>query len=820
MLALQLAFYLLFAAALLSYIRQPGPLALDVLLMFGALAGLFAFQFVRVVLPEASDVIGFVSLALLVAQPGLALRLTRHFSDLPRWTGPAMLAGYLVAMAALLLAGAEQPLALWLAVAYFLVGDGLAAALLIRQAPRRGASARWRLLLAAAGMALLALTILALVVGGPLGSIVVRVVAWAAALAFVIAFLPPPWLRRIWRQATAYDFLTDLARLQPGSGTARVWRELAEAARGLTNAIGVQVRLTGQADPVAAAGSPDEGITSTEVAFGNGERRGAISLSGRGPVFFAEDDLALLAALGALAALAVEHEAALAERTALAERVAATNVELARASAAKSDFLAAMSHELRTPLNAIIGFSELLHTPQVPLTEVNIHEYAGHIHGAGLHLLELVNDILDLSRVEAGRLDLRHEPTDVGLLLAETLATVRPLAESRQLTIETDAPTSLIAEVDPSRLRQVVYNLLSNAIKFTPANGKVMVSLAAEDNVLALAVADTGPGIPAEDQERIFAAFEQLQPGAAEGTGLGLALTRRLVEAHGGQIELVSTPGVGSRFGVRLPLRREVQAQVSPVAADDGHGPLVLVVEDDAAAAELLRLQLRQAGYRAAIAPDGESGLAAAIELAPAAILLDILLPGLDGWEVLKQLRAEPATATIPVMVISIVEDAALGLALGAVDYFVKPVSRDTLLAALGRLTLTTKVRERTVNVLAIDDDPHTLALYRHALTPDGFHVIEAGTGEEGLAQARTAAVDAIVLDILLPDLDGFEIATRLKADPSTADIPIIVVTGRLLSEEDKERLNGRVQAVLAKGEDAVNGLRDWLDQIDTRMAA
>jgi CheY-like chemotaxis protein len=243
-------------------------------------------------------------------------------------------------------------------------------------------------------------------------------------------------------------------------------------------------------------------------------------------------------------------------------------------------------------------------------------------------------------------------------------------------------------------------------------------------------------------------------------------------------------------------------------------------VEDDAAAAELLQLQLRQAGYCTALAADGESGLQAAQQLAPAAILLDILLPGLDGWEVLRRLRATPLTSGIPVMVITIVDNAALGLALGAVDYFVKPVSRETLLGALARFTLTSEVRERMVTVLTIDDDPDALKVYRESLTPEGFHVIEAASGEEGLAQARSRSVDAIVLDILLPDLDGFEVAAQLKADPDTSGIPILVVTGHALSDEEKARLNEHALAVLAKGDEALSGLRSWLEQIPARHAA
>ena len=808
---LQAAFYLLFGITLANFVRRPGPLTLDVFLFFGALAGLFAFSFLRVLFPAIEAILSLLGVALLLAQPGLALRLTRHVTALPRWVGPLMLAGYVGILAALLAFGARQPWLVWLLAAYFVIGDGLAALILAREALRRSGFARWRLALASAAMLLIVTTILVAFIGQ---STLAQALALIAAGAFVPVFAPPRWLRRFAQQAVAYQFVSDLSRVEAGAGTARLWQHLASAAVSLTGAVGAEVSPSGDdaAEPLATAGMSDGRAPHvTQVTLERSGQAAELRLRSARPTLFAEDDLALLALLGAQTLAATEREALLSERTAIGERIAATNVELARASAAKSDFLAAMSHELRTPLNAIMGFSELLLSPPAPLSDGAVTEYAGHIHGAGQHLLELINDILDLSRVEAGRLDLRRETTDVARLMTETLNTVRPLAEVKGLALQAELPPELHADVDPARLRQIAYNLLSNAIKFTPAGGSVTVELASEDGVLALHVTDTGTGIPPEDQARIFAAFEQLKPGTAEGTGLGLALTQRLVQAHDGQIEVVSTPGAGSRFSVRLPHPKTLLPGAIPVTADAGDGPLVLIIEDDAAAAELVSLHLRQAGYRAAVVGDGESGLLAAEQLAPAAILLDILLPGLDGWEVLRQLRAGSTTSQIPVMVITIVDNAALGLALGAADYLVKPVSRETLLGALARLAPTPKVGERAVNVLAIDDDPVALRLYRESLTPEGFRVIESATGEDGMARARQGRIDAIVLDLLLPDLDGFEIAARLKADPATRDIPILVMTAHTLTAADKDRLKEHALAVLTKGDEALAGLRSWL---------
>jgi len=810
---LQAAFYLLFALALIGFIRQPSWLTFDILAMFGAIAGLYAFQILGNLFPALDGALALASILLLLAQPALALRLTRHITRVPRWVGWAMSLAYVAIVAVALALGEQYSWLVVLPLAYFVIGDGGAAVLLGRAAWQRTGLARWRLALASAAMVLTALAVLSSVSGGSIGQTLARLIGLLAAIAFLLSFAPPHWTRRIVQQSIAYGFLRDLGNAQPGSGTALLWQELADAAIGLTGALGAIVRVEGNHEPVATAGSANGLAPHVKVIpFGKRPSHGELQLRTAGPTLFADDDLALLALLGAQTLSAVEREAILVERTAIGERIAAANVELARASAAKSDFLAAMSHELRTPLNAIIGFSELMITPgAAPLTREATVEYAAHIHGAGQHLLELINDILDLSRVEAGRLDLRHEATDVVRLLEGTLATIRPLADVKGLDLDLECPAELTAEVDAARLRQILFNLVSNAIKFTPANGSVHIAATSDGEAFTISVTDTGPGIGEVDHQRIFTAFEQLAPGEVEGTGLGLALVEQLVEAHGGRVGLISSLGAGSTFTVRIPLRRPVLGDVTAVAPDAGFAPLVLVIEDDAAAAELVRVQLHQAGYRTAVATDGESGLVAARDLAPAAILLDILLPGIDGWDVLRQLRADPETSSIPVMVVSVVDDEALGMALGAHDYFVKPVARETLLAAFSRLTLTTKLRQQTVTILAIDDDPVALALYRDSLGAEGFRVTTAPNGREGVAIARAESVDAIILDILLPDIDGFEVAARLKGDPATRGIPILVVTGYALDDRAKARLNGHTLAVLSKGEDAIAGLKEWL---------
>jgi DNA-binding response OmpR family regulator len=492
--------------------------------------------------------------------------------------------------------------------------------------------------------------------------------------------------------------------------------------------------------------------------------------------------------------------------------------ELQAASAAKSDFLAAMSHELRTPLNAIIGFSELLtEDGDLAPDPASVTTYAEHIHGSGLHLLELVNDVLDLARVEAGRLDLKPVPFDLDALVRQTLASVQPLADNKGQTVKLEL-TPVVIDADPSRIRQIVINLVSNAIKFTQTGGEIRVCVSLDDQGdVQLAVADTGRGIATSDFERIFEAFQQGDGQTSamhhEGTGLGLALTRQLVEAHGGSIGVRSELGLGSEFTVHLPVHRPLDPEGGLPPAVPAGQPTVLVIEDDPAAAELLRVHLDGAGYAVLVATTGRQGVAWAAHARPDAVLLDILLPDIDGWEVLQRLKADPLTRAIPVMVVSVVDDRQLGMALGAIDYFVKPISREPLLEALGRLTFTTKVRTRTVKVLVIDADGESAGRYRQLLEPDGFQVIHAGNGAAGRQRAVDDHPDLILLDSSLPDVDGFELAATLRHDAATSSIPVWMTTPGGLQSDAKIRLNGNVQGVLARGDDALTAMHAWLSR-------
>ena len=506
-------------------------------------------------------------------------------------------------------------------------------------------------------------------------------------------------------------------------------------------------------------------------------------------------------------------EAKVAERTATLK---ATNLELAQASQVKSEFLARMSHDLRTPLNAVMGFTDLLLTQQVgPLTDKQ-QRYLGHVANAGRHLLELINDILDLTRVEAGRLEIHPEPCDVPLILDEILAMFRTQAQVKRMTLAVEIGTPLgELMADRIRLQQIVHNLLSNALKFTAEGGLVTVTACQTGMELELTVRDTGIGIPPEDHQRIFEAYEQA--GAAEGrqkgTGLGLAITKRLVELHGGSIRVESAPGQGSAFIVRLPGASPTDARPGET---DVSRPLVLVIEDDLRAAELIREHLTGGGYRVVLVASGHAGLGAAQRLLPHAIMLDLGLPDMDGWQVLHRLKVDPATQAIPVLIVSARERGQFGLSLGAVDWLVKPVDAQRLLGALQRCR-ELGAPKRALRILVVDDEPVVLEALEALLRQEGHQILTASDGEAALRQAEAERPDIILLDLHLPGLSGFEVVNRLRQVPELAAVPVIAFSGKFVSPEERGLLTQQaVQFVGKYGPVALNRLLDDLRQISS----
>ena len=506
------------------------------------------------------------------------------------------------------------------------------------------------------------------------------------------------------------------------------------------------------------------------------------------------------------------------ELGALATNLNRMNEELGRlyqqldtANRHKSEFLASMSHELRTPLNAIIGFSEVLLDRLFGDLNAKQEEYLQDVLESGRHLLSLINDILDLSKVEAGHMELEVGRFALPEILENGLTMIRERAGRHgiALSLEVD-PAIDVIEADERKVKQVVFNLLSNAVKFTPDGGKVGIRVGRNEAGVWITVWDTGIGITPENQERIFEEFQQVEgvyTEKREGTGLGLALAKKFVELHGGQLWVESEAGQGSRFTFTLPVGTVPQPETTHAPAAgaatglEDSGPVVLVVEDDAAAAELLRLYLAGAGYRVEVARDGEEGFAKAWQLQPNLITLDLQLPKVDGWDVLIRLKGEPATRDIPVVIVSIVEEHGKGFALGAADYLVKPVSREEMLQALQRLGLTRPRRRERLTILTIDDDPLAVELVETILTAEGFHVLKAYGGVEGLAVARQELPALLILDLLMPDLDGFAVLEQLRADPATAAIPIIILTSQNLTLHEKERLQGAMAYLAHKGE-------------------
>ena len=478
--------------------------------------------------------------------------------------------------------------------------------------------------------------------------------------------------------------------------------------------------------------------------------------------------------------------------------------EAEAANTAKSQFLASMSHELRTPLNAIIGYGEMIEEEAVEADHGQYVPDLKKIQAAGRHLLALINDVLDLSKIEAGKMDLYLETFELRPTIEAVASTVMPLIEKNGNTLTLElAPDLGTMRADVTRVRQVLFNLLSNASKFTDHG---TITLQAErthgptGDLIALTVRDTGIGMTPEQLDRLFQAFSQAEASTSSrygGTGLGLAISKMFCEMMGGDIAVASTPGEGTAFTVRLPTEvaepRDAES-ASPAVETHGRAGTVLVIDDDPSTRDLVGRILAKEGFRVLEAATGEMGLALARAEHPDVITLDVLMPGLDGWGVLAALKDDPALAAIPVVMLTITDDRGLGFALGASEYLTKPIERAQLAAVLARYR-----RTPGAAVLVVEDDADTRTVLRRSLEKEGWRVAEAENGRIGLERVRAERPALVLLDLMMPEMDGFEFLDELRRDERIRNLPVVVITAKTLTEDDRRRLNGGVERVVQK---------------------
>jgi PAS domain S-box-containing protein len=480
------------------------------------------------------------------------------------------------------------------------------------------------------------------------------------------------------------------------------------------------------------------------------------------------------------------------------QELSVRNQEVERANRLKSEFLASMSHELRTPLNTILGFSELLTEQNAgPLNEKQ-KRFLTHIQHDASHLLELINDVLDLSKIEAGRLELRLEEFPMAVAAAEVLSSIRPLAATKGISLDSDLDTQLRLQADRLRFKEILYNLLSNAIKFTPSGGRVWIESSVADGSVCMVVGDTGIGIEPEDQQEIFESFRQVSAttkGVREGTGLGLAITKRLVEHHGGRIWVESEAGQGSRFSFTLRLS---QQEKEPARGGAGNrlSPLLLVASHLATWREEILERLRREGFRVEAAGSGADAFLKAKKLHPDLVLLDMEMPGKSGWETLHELKASDDTRSIPVIIAAAEDERKMAAALGAAKSLIKPLKGEALIQAVRRILQP----EGALRVLIVDDDPETRELLVDTLMNEGHSPLTARFAAEALNTLATSPVDVVVLDLLLPGRNGFEVLSEIRADARLSKLPVVVITVKDLSERERETLAAQGAQAITKG--------------------
>ncbi|BAQ66123.1 response regulator [Geminocystis sp. NIES-3709] len=481
------------------------------------------------------------------------------------------------------------------------------------------------------------------------------------------------------------------------------------------------------------------------------------------------------------------------------------------ANRAKSSFLANMSHELRTPLNAIIGYSELLEEEAEDMGEEEFVEDLKKIQGAGKHLLGLINDILDISKIEAGKMELYLEHFEISKIIQEIVVTIQPLMEKNNNVFEVNYSDNLgFMTADITKIRQNMFNLLSNASKFTK-DGVITMTIDryVKDNKdwILFEIKDTGIGMNPSQQAKLFNAFSQADASTTRkygGTGLGLTITKKFTEMMGGYILLDSEEGKGTTFTSHIPaevtdIKSEIQKVTIELSTDESNieQPMkkILVIDDDISTHDVITHFLSDGHFQITSTTNPAEALQLARQIKPDVIILDVVMPKIDGWSVLSQLKADPDLASIPVVMATFLSDRSMGYTLGATDYLTKPLNQNQLKNILGKYN---SLSEKTIMI--VDDDETTRKMMRRLLEKEGWQVVEAQDGEDGLNKIKINIPKLILLDLMMPKIDGFQFVSLLRQNPDWAKIPVIIISAKDISEKERQQLNSYVEDIIKKG--------------------
>jgi signal transduction histidine kinase/CheY-like chemotaxis protein len=562
-------------------------------------------------------------------------------------------------------------------------------------------------------------------------------------------------------------------------------------------------------------GFPLRTLIALPLIFQN-EVQGVIEVLTARQYDYAQEEMEILGIVAKDIALAMSRKRLIDELRMKNLELEAQTERTMEASDALKKFLAMFSHELRSPLNSIIGFSEILSNQMDELPAEKVQEFMKNIQMSGRHLQHILNDILDLSKIEAGQMDLHIASYPVSYFEESVNGVLAGLLAERQVQLKFSFDNDIDdIVVDQTRFKQILINIVSNAVKFSNPGGTVTVSSLRVGNDLHFSIKDDGMGIKTEEIPTLFKPFRQAKSGAGRnkgGVGLGLSITRKLVELHGGSIWVESEWGKGTTVSFKIPMVVDATSEKIMQAGmlldalkrenwrkEGGEKPLALIVEDSPEAAELLRHHIESASYRVEIARNGPDAVDLAKRLHPNVITLDLMMPGQDGWKTLNELKRHPLCKQIPVIIVSMIDQKSMGFSLGAVEYFVKPVNRDDLVHALDRVHLLPSHDDHKPTVLVIDDDRTAVDLVEVILESEGYRVLKAFQGQEGVDVATREHPDVVILDLIMPEMSGVAVAHQLKQIPATRSIPIIVLTSLDVDETMQEQLGSSIAGLVSK---------------------